>query len=154
MRVPDRQKQRREYLKKKARTSTLQVGGILLLAVVGFPTVLLFLLAVFFVVMFCLTPLGSFAIIGFCICAALGVGGVSVCHALNRMVAAAAKQSRSLPYFPPVTIDTLPAEEVLVRSSQEPTQEHSAVLLRAAGESNDTPAEQLLRAAVSEPDKG
>jgi hypothetical protein len=59
------------------------------------------------------------------------------------------KQIMYLPYVPPVTSDILPAEEVLVRSSQEPTQEQSTVLLRAAGENGDKP-EQLLRASLNE----
>ena len=54
---------------------------------------------------------------------------------------------KSIPYVPPVTPNTLPAEEVLVRGSQEPTQEQSTVLLRAAGENTDRP-EEMLRASV------
>ena len=61
------------------------------------------------------------------------------------------RQVSSIPFTPPVKeqIPLLPADEVPVLSSQEPTQEQSAVLLRAAGEKDDRP-EQLLRASVGE----
>ena len=43
--------------------------------------------------------------------------------------------------------DTLPAEESLVRASEEPAQEQQAILLRAATTSHETPSEQLVRPA-------
>jgi len=39
----------------------------------------------------------------------------------------------------------LPIDESLVRASQEPVQENQSILLRAASDANQTPAEQLLR---------
>jgi hypothetical protein len=45
----------------------------------------------------------------------------------------------------PITTDSDPAEEVLVRGAQEPKKEQSAVLLRVAEESGDE-AGELLRA--------
>ena len=42
---------------------------------------------------------------------------------------------------------TLPAEESLVRASEEPVQEQQAILLRAATDNQETPAEQLVRPA-------
>lgn len=53
--------------------------------------------------------------------------------------------AKQLPYVPPVTADTLPAEEVLVRGSVEPTQEQGKVLLRGTGSSTDTEVQELLR---------
>jgi len=50
-------------------------------------------------------------------------------------------------YFPPVTPNTLPAVEVLVRSSEEPPVVQSEVLLRAAQAAQETPKEELLRIA-------
>jgi len=42
----------------------------------------------------------------------------------------------------------LPADESLVRASQEPMQEQQSILLRAATEVQQTPPEQLLRASA------
>jgi len=39
----------------------------------------------------------------------------------------------------------LPADESLVRASQEPAQEDQSILLRAAADATQTPVEQLLR---------
>jgi hypothetical protein len=46
----------------------------------------------------------------------------------------------------PVTPESLPVEEILVRGSHEPKQVQSTVLLRITGECADVPAEELLRA--------
>jgi hypothetical protein len=49
-------------------------------------------------------------------------------------------------YVPPVTpADNLPADEILVRSSEEPPVARSEVLLRAAHKTEETPQEELLR---------
>jgi len=42
-------------------------------------------------------------------------------------------------------VETLPAEESLVRASEEPTQTQQAILLRAATPDDSTPSEQLVR---------
>ena len=47
--------------------------------------------------------------------------------------------------FTRATIAELPAPDSLVRASQEPVQEQQSILLRAAAEVGQTPAEQLLR---------
>jgi hypothetical protein len=52
----------------------------------------------------------------------------------------------NLPYVPPVTLDNLPADEVLIRASQEPMGRQSEVLVRAAHEQRQaTLQEELLR---------
>jgi hypothetical protein len=51
---------------------------------------------------------------------------------------------KSLTYVPPVTAETLPAEEILVRGSEEPPGVQSEVLLRGAL-GHETPQEELLR---------
>ncbi|HZT43847.1 MAG TPA: hypothetical protein VFA07_16895 [Chthonomonadaceae bacterium] len=56
-------------------------------------------------------------------------------------------EAKQLPYVPPVTPDTLPAEEVLVRGSEEPTQEQCNVLLRSADGSTGTGEQELLRSS-------
>ena len=57
------------------------------------------------------------------------------------------KNIKHIPYVPPVTSDTLPAEEVLVRGSEEPTQEQSKVLLRGTECSMGTGEQELLRSS-------
>ena len=55
-------------------------------------------------------------------------------------------------YFPPTDTNNadLPARQTLVRASSEPMQVQQAVLLRAATEGQETPAEQLVRASVGQ----
>ncbi len=55
--------------------------------------------------------------------------------------------AKSNPYVPPVTPDTLPADEILVRGSEEPPVAQSEVLLRAAHRGKETPKEEWLRVA-------
>lgn len=59
-----------------------------------------------------------------------------------------AREYQELPAVEPVTsrnANRLPAEEILVRASQEPTLEQQHMLLRAASATEETPSEQLLR---------
>ncbi|HZT44245.1 MAG TPA: hypothetical protein VFA07_18920 [Chthonomonadaceae bacterium] len=55
------------------------------------------------------------------------------------------RTARQLAYIPPVTADTLPDGEVLVRGSEEPIQEQSKVLLRGTEASAGTGEQELLR---------
>jgi hypothetical protein len=48
-------------------------------------------------------------------------------------------------YVPPLTPDILPADEILVRGSEELPVAQSEVLLRAAQQGQETPKEELLR---------
>jgi hypothetical protein len=54
-------------------------------------------------------------------------------------------EAKSLPYIPPVTPDTLPPDEILVRGSEEPPVAQSEVLLRAAKATQEAAKEELLR---------
>ena len=63
------------------------------------------------------------------------------CASSARQIHQAAKR---LPYAPPVIADTLPAEEVLVRGSEEPLQEQSNVLLRCADGDRGARERELL----------
>ena len=54
---------------------------------------------------------------------------------------------KKLPYVPPVTADTLPAEEVLVRGSEEPVQKQSKVLLRGTQSGLESAEQELLRSS-------
>ncbi len=56
------------------------------------------------------------------------------------------QSARELPYIPPVTAGTLPADEILIRGSEEPPVAQSEVLLRAAQPEQNVQAEALLRA--------
>jgi hypothetical protein len=56
------------------------------------------------------------------------------------------QDASSIPYVPPVTSDTLPADEILVRGSEQPLVAQSEILLRASKEQGqETPVEELLR---------
>ena len=55
-----------------------------------------------------------------------------------------------LAYVPPVTADTLPADEILVRAADEPPVEQSSVLLRAAQAGLETAKAELLRVSQGE----
>ena len=150
MRVPDRQKQRQEYLKKKIGGFGKGLGAGLASMVMAAVTGLL--IAVGLMVIFEAgradisakqSVLALFSGIGLIILGCImGRTALRSGHYARRQVSSAAL----LPYIPPITSDTLPVDEVLVRGSEEPA-EQSCVLLRAAGERADIPAEQLLRAS-------
>src|SRR5262245_15619593 len=127
MPVPDRKKQRREYLRKKV------FGYASLL--VGFS-----MLSVAIVV---LTSWKSYAVTGIRLAGDV-LGPLSMVVGIVVSIVASIsyfrdgiKQVKTTSYIPPVTPNTLPAEEVLVRGSQEPEEEQSAVLLRAVKESGE-----------------
>jgi len=61
-----------------------------------------------------------------------------------------AKREVSIPYVPPVTASTLPAEDILVRGADEPPTAHGEVLVRAARHGQETPKEELLRVRPGE----
>ncbi|HZT43842.1 MAG TPA: hypothetical protein VFA07_16870 [Chthonomonadaceae bacterium] len=56
------------------------------------------------------------------------------------------REAKRLPYVPPVTADTLPQEEVLLRGSQQPAQEQGKLLLRGAADCQENARQELLRA--------
>jgi|SRR5579884_273968 len=66
---------------------------------------------------------------------------------LGYLARQAHRTAKQLPYVPPVTADTLPAEEVLVRGSEQPSQEQGKVLLRGTGGSVGTGEQELLRSS-------
>lgn len=152
MRVPDRQKQRQEYVSKKTGAVGDGLWAGLTATLSAALTVVLFgggLLSCFFPLTHTAEETGTHPVVGL-------IGGIvflilsvfagrftfsSIRYSQERFNSASL-----LPYVAPVTPDTLSAEEILVRGAQEPTQEQSTVLLRAAGESADKP-EQLLRAS-------
>lgn len=55
------------------------------------------------------------------------------------------RTARQLSYVPPVTAETLPAEEVLLRGAEEPASEQSKVLLRSIASGPESASQELLR---------
>jgi hypothetical protein len=145
--VPDRKQRRREYLRLKAGIQ-LKVWGST--AWVGFNATLLLVSCV--ATLLC----GWLSIVSRAIYWPVMLPGPLVAlmcamwvkpslHAMR-----SARRTRSkLRYIPPVTADALAAEEVLVRSSEEPAAPQDRVLLRAA-QGQETPTEELLRIAGHE----
>jgi len=155
MRIPDREKQRRDYLTKKAGTISKGIAGGIVCLILALVTLVLLILGIFC----CFyrwadakgeTQYGLPVGIGFLIVAAItgSLAALSGLHAKDQ-----ADRAKALPYIPPLTPGTLPAEEVLIRGAQPPTEGQGALLLRAAEESVNTPAKELLRAAAEEPRK-
>lgn len=140
MPIPDRHKQRREYLKKKAVAYGKAAGSDFLLSC-------LFILTIVFMCLACLCLVSAFfdyfLLVPAVILTLFALLGGFLSYKLDRFVEHAKQIEAAIRYCPPVRPDILPLQEILVRASQEP--EQSSVLLRAA-ESANTPAEQLLRA--------
>jgi hypothetical protein len=146
MRLPDRRKQRREYLKRKVvAQSKIQGGsllalGLLIAAIISGLFTCGYLLYAYFLQEGTLLLLALLFTVLAIVCG-------SGCRRISAFIEKASNEEMSIPYVPPVTPDTLSAEEVLVRGSQEPLQEQRTILLRAAVENADRPEEELLRAA-------
>jgi hypothetical protein len=150
MRLQEREQQRQEYLDKKMEAASKITGGtILLIILFGFSfgcTVLAYLATT-------LPENPTYYESKYPLILIPAMGAIVSWYAFLRSVRFVEKVTQEnvdIPYVPPVTVDTLPTEEVLVRGAQEPTEEQSSVLLRPVEESADTPAEQLLRAAAGE----
>jgi len=127
--VSNRKKLRREYLTNKGKAYSRAV--------------LLPLLAILLVVLIDVHLPRSFTSVGF-------IGG-AVAFAYSRIVRCSWRYSKrqvaraaQIPYVPPVTTDSLPAEEVLVRGATAPPAS-GKTLLRAAVKGEETKAEELLR---------
>jgi hypothetical protein len=133
-----------EYLAYLARKTTLRSG--MFASGIGFYTCLMLTI---------LCVLGSII----CLCTAkdsmgfflLGAGILGeTTYALFLATMFAKEKAESLEPVTPLTrqnIEHLPAEETLVRASREPTEGQEKVLLRAATATDETAAEELLRAS-------
>jgi hypothetical protein len=120
---------RREYLWKKGRGYGLSIlSGILLIP-------FLVLTALYAVLTITEHPFGCIFMAFFAWCTRCCWLGIKD-----------SMKEADLPYVPPVTVNTLPAEEVLVRASVEPPMTQNEVLLRAA-QRQETAKEELLRVA-------
>ena len=146
--IPDRVKLRRNYLRKKGTAYTLQGIGFLI-AVPALTSTFFFGFCILWAATHSLFGWGMDAhpeddtdMLKVCgvvtlVSGLIAVGGVGL---QRRGVI-----TRRMPYVPPVTASTLPAEETLVRASEEPTVAQSEILLRAAHAEQETPQQELLR---------
>ena len=124
----ERIKKRREYLKKK-REAYFQMS---------LPALLIMLLAI-----------EVFDLIRYGVTVGKVLMVVAMLYLLRVLLASGRdeyQKAKQLTYIPPVTAATLPADEVLVRSSEEPKEEQGKVLLRGTDGSAGTGQQELLRA--------
>ncbi len=105
-RIPDRKKQRQEYLKRK--------GEAYADAAIS-SAFLLFILAIL-VGLACAAYFEASPVVFYIVL----LGAVVFGLAYGQLIIKRGKAAKQLPYIPPVTPDTLPAEEVLVRGSEQP----------------------------------
>jgi hypothetical protein len=146
--LPDRKKLRQEYLKQKAGAyakgtagATLVIPATLLCCLLGGITV-----ALMIVMLYTATPVNLIFVL-------LTATLTTISGALVRWCWRARHEFRraaDIPYVPPVNANALPADEVLVRSSEEPAVAQSEVLLRAAQRGQETAKEELLRVSAGE----
>jgi len=140
--VPDRKKLRREYLRKKASS---YLPALWFEALVGLPCALMVIAMIY---RLSTNPPGwdgGQGLFGW-ISSIIGIL-IFGCGAYFGLVGATRTVRRGqsyITYVPPITPNTLPADEILVRGSDEPLVAQSEVLLRAAKE-QETPKEELLR---------
>jgi hypothetical protein len=144
--VVDQVRHRRAYLRRKLRAYTgvsyqlLQLGTLLFTAAMGVVATLLGVIKILnapFV-----SPGVVITTVGVALFTCLSV---SMCLYRLYRLKRAVQDTAGIPYIPPVSADTLPSAEVLVRAAHEPQHEQQKVLLRAAAAVTQTPQEQLLR---------
>lgn len=137
--VPDRVRLRRIYLWKKGTVYSKATAGVLLCLVLG---IVVFLGGLAALALLWQNPLWTFSSSTFL----FGMAVVSLwLYWKSRMLVQKAKIEVARHYAPPVTLETLPAGEVLVRGSNEPLLSSQDQLLRPVTSSRQTPAEELLR---------
>ena len=136
--VPNRTKLRRTYLRRKAETymTLLTSSGLVVVFVLILAAIIA--LARWFVLQ--QQPGMAIVMVGF------GFFPLFLCLVCLNDVKNTKQKSRRLPYVPPVTPETLPADEILVRGAQPPPVVQNEVLLRAATAAS-TPKEELVRGA-------
>jgi hypothetical protein len=133
--MPDRKKLRREYLRK--RRTTFAPGGFSIVLLITF-----LLFECWLIISLRRSGHLSMGLLVF-----VGVALVKCALMAYKTVKMVQQQVSGIPHVPPVTPNTLPADEILVRASEEPPVAQSDVLLRAAQKGQETPKEELLRVA-------
>ena len=132
----ERIKNRREYLKQKGTAYTkIGLAGLLIVPCLYF--------AVFFLSV--LYYPGRYYWQAFSLSALLVFIFGGGCYWLIYRAYRIHKSTSQFPYVPPISNDTLPIEEVLVRGSEEPVQVQSNVLLRGTVSIMNTKEQELLR---------
>ena len=137
--LPDRQKQRREYLRKKRVGRALSSTGATIFASAVVVSGALIVVAILTLIVD-----HDVATAALYLMAAIALMG-----AVSKFSADVMKKGNDLSdvsYVPPITPDHLPAEEVLVRGATEPSAP-AETLLRAAESNEETGPDQLLRVA-------
>src|SRR5262245_57830994 len=107
--VPNRQQQRQEYLMEKARSISKWFGGSILMVGVLFAFAACISLAVLSLVPFNASDQAQY-LLSFCF-VLLAIGGAIAFSKIFRFVNEVKQLHSQIPYVPPVTLDTLPAEE-------------------------------------------
>jgi hypothetical protein len=151
--APDRKKLRREYLRKKWKAQVKVILGAAFGTVMGFSALILIC---FLCLVLAFSPYWDedgvetpathclrVALV-FLIGSALIVASTWLAWYGGKTSKKGIAEAKNLPFVSPVIPDTLPADEILVRGSEEPLVEQSEVLLRAA-KGVETPQEELLR---------
>lgn len=132
----DRVKRRQEYLKKKGEAYTLI-------------TMMLFLSLPFAVIAFSLLLIPFFfhpkSLDAWIPLATLFAYAGGALWFLLSIARHEHQEARQLPYVPPVTADSLPQEEILLRGAQPPPQEQGKLLLRGATDRKEISSQELLR---------
>jgi hypothetical protein len=146
--VPDRKKLRREYLKKKiGATAVTGIGGVAFLPCAFFSAVFFSVglyLFLYFITDLGHRPLSMLVLRNSCAWSLVGLLLAIVARSSWRGIRRSRQDLAALTYIPPITPNTLPADEILVRGSEEPPIAQREVLLRAAKQ-EETPKEELLR---------
>ena len=137
----ERKRQRREYLRQKGEAyASIAASGALILLSLGL------LLLGFVAARRGHTEPVDGLVIGLLMLALAAGCGWGIYWGI-RDVRATKESVDRIPYVPPITIEHLPPEEILVRGSGEPSHSPQEALLRPAG-NRETPHEELLRLTI------
>jgi|SRR5579884_72634 len=144
--VQDRIRKRREYLTRKS----LGYAWAGLNALLVVPCLCIaFVLFVYNLCTICfLFRTNDIARIVFVFCLALSFQGMALI--LARSAGEAHREARHMRRVPPVTFETLPAEEVLLRSSEESLQAQSRLLLRSLEGPEEILKRELLKSSQAQ----
>ena len=151
-RVPDRKRQRREYLRKKRQAYKKAVAAGTLFVPTFMGASVCFLLTAFgfgyAIWNLNATTFNEYWLVG--TIPFTGIGAILLWIAKSSWSAIQQQVdiAKHIPYVPPVTPFDLPADEILVRGAQQPDAPQET-LLRAAQGDEEVAHSQLLRAAPS-----
>ena len=135
--IQDRKKQRREYLRKKRVTYFKATLNTLIAIPCSW-----YAFGSLFAALF--NPFDRlFSVIMFALAFIFG----AVAWTAAKRAKLLHQKAKQLPYVPPVSPATLPAEEVLLRGSDASAQEQSQVLLRGTHNSEEADGQELLRSS-------